>query len=565
MKEESVIYIEAYDEGHGIYSVSVETLVILYVYQCSESTKSIDLRVKLVETSVDVPVKLDFSHLPYSIIVTELEKLTSYCKWPIITIGNTVVAGLSAVARQIIKSSSNEKVKHLLGFRESCLMACSEASVWTMFCEVDMLQSIKIIMKKLLSVNSGIIQIPKDISRFEYHLSQPVRIHNIYKVASTNSRKKLSTDVPRDALSIQHTFAEGPTMTISDVILYTYFDLFFKLLENKNLDQHFPLIYHWYKIMQNASISRVNLVLPVVLNLFDISIDNNFIKQSLYRSDMSNYKMEKKTYTKQTNIERALEIINSSKITISNSNALYGSDVELNWEDIPIDINPCGGSLPEKRSARKCDQLESMAKPVIKIAGNSKYTIIDFCSGSGHLGLLLAYLLPNSHIVLVENKEKSLARARIRIESLKLKNVTTVQSNLDYFCGDFQIGVSLHACGTATDLVMQSCVKNLAHFVCSPCCYGGIKKCHLVDYPRSQIFSKLSNFSYFDYLCLAHAADQTHDVLNVKTQQGFLCMDAIDTDRKLYAEYYGYNVILGKLHPANCTNKNNLIVGIRKN
>ncbi|KAL3288915.1 hypothetical protein HHI36_003360 [Cryptolaemus montrouzieri] len=314
--------------------------------------------------------------------------------------------------------------------------------------------------------------------------------------------------------------------------------------------------------MQHSSKHKMNIVISPVSNFLKLSINDNFIKESLYRSDMSHYKMEKKTYTKQTNIERSLNIIQSSDIEVLNTNLLYGSDVHFSWTDIPMDINPCGGSLPKKRANRKCEQLISMVKPVMAIVGDSECTIVDFCSGSGHLGLLLAFLLPKCQIILVENKEKSLDRAIERIETLNLGNVVIVQSNLDYFCANFDIGVSLHACGTATDLVMQTCVKNQAHFVCCPCCYGGIKGCHLVNYPRSLTFSNLNVFTYEDYLSLAHAADQTHDVENAKTKQGYMCMDIIDTDRKLYAENLGYDVFLGKLQPVTCTNKNNLIVGI---
>ena len=43
---------------------------------------------------------------------------------------------------------------------------------------------------------------------------------------------------------------------------------------------------------------------------------------------------------------------------------------------------------------------------------------------------------------------------------------------MDYFNGAFDIGVSLHACGVATDLVIQKCIQNSASFVSCPCCYG---------------------------------------------------------------------------------------------
>ena len=79
--------------------------------------------------------------------------------------------------------------------------------------------------------------------------------------------------------------------------------------------------------------------------------------------------------------------------------------------------------------------------------------IVDFCSGGGHLGLAAAALLPQCKILLVENKEESLSRARKRIKSGKVENVTLIQSNLTQWNSPFNFGLALHACGSATDQV----------------------------------------------------------------------------------------------------------------
>ena len=42
--------------------------------------------------------------------------------------------------------------------------------------------------------------------------------------------------------------------------------------------------------------------------------------------------------------------------------------------------------------------------------------------GGGHLAILLAYLLPEATVYLVENKEESLKRAIKRVQRLGLKN-----------------------------------------------------------------------------------------------------------------------------------------------
>ena len=64
------------------------------------------------------------------------------------------------------------------------------------------------------------------------------------------------------------------------------------------------------------------------------------------------------------------------------------------------------------------------------------------------------------------------------------------QCNLGYFKGDFDVGVCLHACGVATDMVLQQCIDRKASFVLCPCCYGSIQNTHLINYPRSQYYRK---------------------------------------------------------------------------
>ena len=84
-----------------------------------------------------------------------------------------------------------------------------------------------------------------------------------------------------------------------------------------------------------------------------------------------------------------------------------------------------------------------------------------------------------------------------------MSNCRFFQCNLDYFCGGFDIGVSLHACGLATDLVLAKCLSapagpngpagpsGPASFVCCPCCYGAVRENHVVTYPKSGAFRKL--------------------------------------------------------------------------
>ncbi len=116
------------------------------------------------------------------------------------------------------------------------------------------------------------------------------------------------------------------------------------------------------------------------------------------------------------------------------------------------------GNLPESRIQRKCEQLENVVAAVKQIVRPGQ-TIVDFCAGGvrftrdmlrvviyfqktaflgvtfsqvftscqGHVGILLAYLLPDCEVVIVENKEESIQRALERISRLQLRNVTSYQ------------------------------------------------------------------------------------------------------------------------------------------
>lgn len=88
----------------------------------------------------------------------------------------------------------------------------------------------------------------------------------------------------------------------------------------------------------------------------------------------------------------------------------------------------------------------------------------------------------------VERSDKFIFLMLLVYCSILLIPFLYLQCNLDYFTGSFDIGISLHACGVATDLVIQQCIKKQASFVCCPCCYGNIQDTHLLNYPLSKKF-----------------------------------------------------------------------------
>ncbi|KAH0615898.1 hypothetical protein JD844_026515 [Phrynosoma platyrhinos] len=164
-------------------------------------------------------------------------------------------------------------------------------------------------------------------------------------------------------------------------------------------------------------------------------------------------------------------------------------------------------------------------------------------------------------VILVENKELSLIRAKERSDELGLNNVWFLQANMDYFKGVFNIGVALHACGVATDMVIERCIKVRAAFVVSPCCYGFIQNTAKFTFPQSHQFNEV--LSYKEHMVLCRFADQTAVQLSTERRQiGKCCMGLVDLDRAWSAERSNYSVQVISMEPETCSPKNNLIVGV---
>ncbi|XP_011686761.1 PREDICTED: glutathione S-transferase C-terminal domain-containing protein homolog [Wasmannia auropunctata] len=544
----------------------IETLVTLFTIKYCESL----IGIKLIPSKQDLTERayaIDLTNFAYEIVnVNEIPYYASSCELPNVTVNeSSCMAGLCTVLRQIVKSSSTECSTHdctkLLGFKGSCLMACSEASVWTKFCEIDLILTLKSLDLKDLERS----ELPVSLARFECHMSQPVKLHNLYKY--TMCKKFAALDISRrDETGLpEHAYAEGACVTLSDIIIFVCMHILLNAFSSHTISKLVPLTVKWYdRMLEDQFITKCLSCLPSSKSRNSDVLQYTLpvvVNESLYKSDPKRYKPRSRIYTRQEDIEHSLRLIEDMKITVQLDVEPFGVGVNLDWSDVPFDATPEGGLLPLARLRRKQEQLQNLCKPVLKLA-KAGDTIVDFCSGSGHLGILIAYFLPRCTVILLENKEESLNRAKERVRRLKLTNVKFCQCNLDYFKGDFDIGTSLHACGLATDLVIQRCIRKNAIFVSCPCCYGSLQDCHQLTYPRSDVFRGRVNNKEYSYL--SHAADQTHDELNVKTKQGYRCMAIIDTDRKLFAEQFGYKVYLAKLIPETCTLKNHLLVGLPK-
>ncbi|GIX82474.1 glutathione S-transferase C-terminal domain-containing protein homolog [Caerostris extrusa] len=393
-----------------------------------------------------------------------------------------LIAGVSGVLRWAIKSHiekfPNHFSKSLLGFRGGCLAACAESSVWTNFCEVQLPNSV-CEMKLTMNKEEESIVIPPSLVLLEAHLKSSDDV--------SKTLENLVITEKSEEFSLHHNYLEGIDLTLADMIA---FPCVYYLLTNLPcaVMTHLEDVRKWLERMfSNIFVKKAATKCGFLLEtffLFKEDVTRKIIvpvvdKDSLYKRDPAHTKMRCKH-------KSPIEILTHLQL--------------LEWEKLPPDLHPATGDLPQERIERKCQQIESMVTAVLKVAVDGQI-IVEFCAGGGHVGLLLAYFLPSCKVILIENKESSIFRAKKRVESLNLKNVFFYQCNLDYFKGSFDLGVSLHACGVATDLVIQQCIKQRASFVCCPCCYGGVQNTHLLRYPLSKRFCSTS-LAYEKYLFL---------------------------------------------------------------
>ncbi|XP_041340193.1 glutathione S-transferase C-terminal domain-containing protein [Pyrgilauda ruficollis] len=543
--------------------------------QCVTKNLAGDLEVHLI-SRCQLPVVVQSCSLPAVVV-----KDDKFCR-----------AGLSVVLRHIIQKTfeadpSKKDVLELLGFKKTCLKACAEVSQWTRLCEI----SIPLAVERFLTASPEHCQaIPPDILLLERKLGEPVRVHNDDKIRrqklqqqkagakaavpvlgeeateglrprevhehppsslelSVAFSKLLAQEAP-DAINreaphvrrtktsdlplLDHVFAEGLYFTVADLVLLPCIHQF--LVSSKKQVVNLPLISSWYRRVQEV---------PGVKRAAD------------------KCKME---------LLQLPELVSPPKEQLQDS-AAVPDELEEDHEDshfiggprptmtklMTFSLSP-PGKMSRDRALRKQQQLNNLVAAVTKLAKPGDL-IVDFCSGGGHVGIVLAYMMPSCQVVLIENKELSLIRAKDRSDELGLNNIWFIQANLDYFNGTFNIGVALHACGVATDMVIEHCVRARAAFVISPCCYGFIQNTVKFKYPRSHQFKEI--LSYKEHMILCRFADQTAVQLPPERRLiGKQCMGLVDLDRAWAAEEHNYSVQVISMEPESCSPKNNMFVGI---
>ena len=193
------------------------------------------------------------------------------------------------------------------------------------------------------------------------------------------------------------------------------------------------------------------------------------------------------------------------------------------------------GELSTKRALRKCQQIENLLYSV-KYVSSDNDVIVDFCCGGvrscelwGNIYISELYTTSQPHMTVTDclgpcwdcnclfasqvscrfdrqqrriigpgsqknkdyrvtkhyNLPKQSRKLQVRWNMIpQLTFHQTLHLHLLTCRGVFNVGVALHACGVATDMVLRHCMEANSSFVISPCCYGRIKNTHSITYPQ---------------------------------------------------------------------------------
>ncbi|KAF6130293.1 glutathione S-transferase C-terminal domain containing [Phyllostomus discolor] len=389
----------------------------------------------------------------------ELPAIVQSCHLPAVveTPDNFCRAGLAVVLRHIIHKSceadpSKKEILELLGFKKTCLKACAEVSQWTRLCEITIPLAIENFLKESFNQHPTI---PAEILQLEKKLSEPVRVHNDDKLRRQklkqqkaarvgpslaqekikskvhvqetsedvdSSSRSLELQVALSKLTVQeepatpnrepshirkakasdlppleHVFAEGLYFTLTDIVLLPCIHHFLLIICKKLSEKlvEFPLLAAWYQRIQEvprvktaASQCGIHFFqLPELPSTSDEPHPNlNGAPGVEEQNEPSFIGGPRPTMTKL--MEKGIEAVFSPHPCPAWT---------LDWDHLPVAVSPKEGKMSSDRALRKQQQLNNL---VYVVANQAKPgdRIVDFCSGGGHVGIVLAHMLPSCQV-----------------------------------------------------------------------------------------------------------------------------------------------------------------------
>ena len=277
--------------------------------------------------------------------------------------------------------------------------------------------------------------------------------------------------------------------------------------------------------------------------------------------------------------------------------------------------------LPDHVRYNTCINIESCSG-VDTTKPERKFRIVDFAGGTGHLAVPLALLLPHCEVVCVDLKKWSLDLLHRRVDGLveekgggddkyvqagqhkqpcnsktvytsqKVPNLSSYLGSIQSYTDDFDIGISLHACGEASDWVLRKCLEKKASWVVCSCCCGKLRRDTLnpyifqssgdnermISYPQSEALASFMKDSTdndgegcllpaerFDEIAKAADYSELGDVRKPKNAARRAAKSLVEWDRLLYCKECTNvdkaNIVLTRMVPWEASTKNDILIG----
>ena len=255
------------------------------------------------------------------------------------------------------------------------------------------------------------------------------------------------------------------------------------------------------------------------------------------------------------------------------------------WDALPPRLNPehyeTGQLKTVKKREKKRQQIANMIEHVSRLlparVSKGKAVAVDFCCGSGHVGLVLAAMRPDIDVYFLDCNAVALAHAKNRAAQLQIHNVKFLRMDIkEYPVLDlpFHVGFALHGCGPATDFVLDKCLAARASYVMCPCCVGFIQnekeKERLL--PSSEMYRRTCGVTRDEFIRLSQRADHT-GLQGSVGEQGQYAMRLVNEDRNCRAREFNpnddgggmYTTFHFDMYPKTCSPKHQMIVGRNNN
>ena len=244
----------------------------------------------------------------------------------------------------------------------------------------------------------------------------------------------------------QRPFVEGNNLQLTDLVLFVCIQLLFDIKCTEQWCAYLPRLVSWYQCMaaipsvnnavisaglsgcvahsivedsaiinaSTASLSDKTLTLVKGEHGFFCTFDGCKLTSESGHTESATVDQSCIQKTEKTKFRASQELINAGIAKVTKMGMLMevlpldnGSCLQLPWEQYPSWVLPCGlGGVPDKRATRKLQQLQNIAAAVKdlvlqRFTDSEAHTIVDFCSGSGHVGILLAYLFPHCKVAIL--------------------------------------------------------------------------------------------------------------------------------------------------------------------